>query len=158
MLIPTNWYVDGVYVGTADAQTNSLSMFLGLGERNIKARTLIMTGVSTVEAREAFYTVNVIDTTAPSVGIEVYDQATGQMVTEVPMGDYQIILSVDDACDPHPVAEGVAMPVYAFESGDTLRIDSSSASLPVSGVNFTATATDESGNSASISRVLNRGN
>ena len=147
------WFVDGASVGTG-ADINAL---LALGSHNIEAVAMTTTG----ESDRTTTAVSVVDTRAPDLVTQFLDASTGQPVTSVSnLARRKIVTSMvaTDVCDVAPAVSGSAVPTFAVNNGDVLRVKSNGntnqIALPTTSISLTSTAIDASGNAASGNAVL----
>lgn len=143
------WYVDGAPAGNGD----TLSPFLTLGNHDIEALATTATGESDTDS----LTVTVRDTTPPVLEAGFLDQA-GTPVTTTSAGNFvNASIIANDICDPNPVTEGTAVPVFAVSDGNIIKIQSgkvNTVELPTTAIELSATANDASGNSSSGTALL----
>lgn len=143
------WYVGDESVGSGEA----IDVFLPLGINEV----VVMASTATGESDTAYATIEIRDTTAPALELAFVDHQ-GNVLTETNAG-VRVFTRIDavDACDPAPVSEGAAVPVFAVDNGDMIKIQKNrfnSVKLPTSAIDLTATATDASGNKATEMTVL----
>jgi hypothetical protein len=143
-IVAINWELDGAVAGSGD----TVNIFAPLGDHTISV-TVDTLASGTFQDSEP---VTVSDNTSPELAIRFIDQRTGAEITEVTgngMHLVTVMYDVSDICDPDPAASGVAVPVYAIEDGDVIKINKkklATATLGTSAVNVSADATDASGN------------
>ena len=145
-LASIDWTVDGNAAGSG----TSITPFLSLGSHPI---SVTATGVSGIYDT-ASTTVNVIDTVKPDLAIEVVDTRTGQAVTSVngsAVSFLEVRLNATDACDSNVEVAGAVKPVYAVTGGEVIKIQGNNGdvTLPTSGLEVSAIATDDSDNTQS---------
>ena len=143
------WFVDGESTGTGE----TASPFLALGSHTVEALASSITGETGTDS----ITVLVQDTTPPDLDVAFINQA-GEPITTTSAGTHVTarILS-SDICDPDPVAEGAASPVFAVNDGDPIKIQSgkiNTVELPTTAIELSASTTDASGNRNSGMAVL----
>lgn len=143
------WFVDGQTAGTGVTVTP----FLTLGTHTVDALASATTGESDRDA----LSVTVRDTKPPVLDAGFVDQA-GNPVTATSAGNFVTAsILASDICDPSPVTDGTAAPVFAVSNGDAIKIQSgkvNTVELPTTAIELSATASDASGNSSSGMAVL----
>lgn len=147
--VMVDWYLDGESIGSGE----SVAPFVALGVHSVEVQVSTVSGESDSDS----VSIEVRDTTPPDLDVAFVNRA-GERVTET-SGRYRAWASIvpTDICDPDPVAEGAAVPVFAVDDGDVIRIRGGRVSdvrLPVTALELSATARDASGNSASGMAVL----
>ena len=101
--------------------------------------------------------VTVRDTTPPNLDVAFINKAGDPITSIGSKGRVMTRISPSDICDPSPVTEGTAVPVFGVADGDTIRIKPgkiSAVKLPTTAIELSASATDASGNSATGMAVL----
>jgi hypothetical protein len=143
------WFVDGEEAGTGEI----ITPFLTLGPHTVEVLATTATG----EIDQDSVDVTIQDTTKPIIDVAFIDQ-NGEPVTTTSAGNHVTArITASDICDPNPETEGAAMPVYAVNDGDAIKIQSgkiNTVDLPTTAIELSATATDESGNSTSGMAIL----
>lgn len=143
------WFVDGESAGTGATVTP----FLFLGSHNIEVQASTTTG----ETASDTVGVSIQDRTPPTLELGFLDRH-GNPVTSIEPGDFVTThIVASDICDPEPVAEGTAVPVFSVEDGDRIMVKGgrlNAVKLPTTAVELSATARDASGNTATGMAVL----
>lgn len=135
------WFIDGESVGSGETATP----FMTLGTHEVEALASSTTGETGTDS----ITVLVRDTTPPDLDVAFINQA-GEPITNTSAGTHVTTRIVpSDICDPSPVAEGAASPVFAVNDGDPIKIQSgkiNTVELPTTAIELSASTTDASGN------------
>jgi len=143
------WYVDGESAGTE----SSITPFLTLGPHSIE----VLVSTTTGESDGNTLSVTIQDTTPPDLEVAFLDQ-NGNPITSVSPGNYVTASIVpSDVCDPQPLAEGSAVPVFEVSDGDSIKVQSgkiNTVALPTTAIELSATASDASANQTSGMAVL----
>jgi hypothetical protein len=150
-LASIDWEVDGNAAGTGD----SITPFLSLGTHSI---SVTATGISGVYDT-ASTTIQVVDTIKPSLSIEFVDSKTGQAISSVDgarVTFVEVSLIGSDVCDADVEVAGVASPVFDITGNKVIKIqgNNNGVDMPVTAIEVTATATDDSGNKQLEQAVL----
>jgi hypothetical protein len=142
------WFLDSQSAGNGSPITN----FLSLGTHTIEAQAATTTGESASDS----LTLTVRDTRPPILKVGFTDRAGNPITTS----DGKIVktsILASDICDPNPVTEGTASPVFTVSNGDAIKIQRgklNTVKLPTMAIELFATATDASGKSGSGIAVL----
>jgi len=141
------WFVDGESTGTGETATP----FLALGSHTVEALASSTTG----ETGTDLITVLVQDTTPPDLDVAFINQAGEPITTAGAVTQVTTRILPSDICDPDPVAEGTASPVFAVNDGDPIKVQSGKIKdLPTTAIELSASTTDASGNRNSGMAVL----
>jgi len=144
-----DWFVDGEDAGSGE----TITPFLALGAHTVEALATAKTGESDTDS----VPVTVHDTTPPDLDVAFINKA-GDPITSVRSKSHVTArISPSDICDPDPVAEGSAVPVFEVADGDTIKIKPgkiSTVKLPTTAIELSGSATDSSGNSVTGMAVL----
>ena len=143
------WFVDGQTAGTGV----TITPFLALGTHTVDSLASTTTG----ETDSDSLILTVRDTSPPVLDVAFIDQA-GNPVTATSAGNFvNASIIATDICDPAPATDGTAVPVFAVNNGDNIKIQSgkvNTVELPTTAIELSASATDASGNSTSGMAVL----
>jgi hypothetical protein len=144
-----DWIVDGTSTGSGE----TITPFLALGSHTVDVIATAVTGESGTDSGS----VDIQDTTDPDLEIAFLNQA-GDIVTSTSAGNHVTArLVATDICDPAPVAEGAAVPVFEVADGDVIKLQGgkvNTVELPTTAIELTGSATDTSGNTTSGMAVL----
>jgi hypothetical protein len=145
-----DWYINGENAGNGTI----ISPFIELGgTHSVDVVATTLTG----ESNTSSTSVTVGDTTAPELEIGFVNN-TGQFVTSISAGNHVAAhIKPVDVCDPAPVAEGAAVPVFEVADGDIIKLQGgkvNTVELPTTSIELSGKATDASGNSKSGMSVL----
>jgi hypothetical protein len=143
------WTVDGESAGSGA----TLVPFMALGSHTVEVLASTTSGESDTDS----VAVEVRDTVPPDLDVAFLNRG-GEPITAIDAGNRVTTrIAATDVCDPDPVTEGAAVPVFAVSDGDTIRIQpgkTNTVKLPTTAIELSATAADASGNSTTGMAVL----
>ena len=124
-----------------------------LGSHTVEVLASTTTGQSDTDS----VAVEVRDTISPDLEVAFLNR-DGEQITAIDAGNRVTTrIAATDVCDPDPVTEGAAVPVFAVSDGDTIRIQggkTNTVKLPTTAIELSATTADTSGNNATGMAVL----
>jgi hypothetical protein len=150
-LASADWKIDGASSGSGE----TITPFLTLGSHTIEVVATTTTGDTDTDV----VTVEVVDTTSPSIDVAFLDSRTGEPISEVSGRGVRYVttaFNATDICDPSPQTQGLVTPTFGVNDGDTIRVQGSSQTvdLPTTVLELSVTARDSSGNTNSGQAIL----
>jgi hypothetical protein len=147
--------VDGKVDGASSGSGEAITPFLTLGSHTIEVVATTTTGDTDTDV----VTVEVVDTTSPSIDAAFLDSRTCEPISEVSGRGVRcgtMAFSATDICDPSPQTQGLETPTFGVNDGDTIRIQggSEAVGLPTTVLELSVTARDSSGNTNSGQAIL----
>lgn len=143
------WIVDGNPAGNG----NTIMPTLGLGAHTISVTTSTTTG----QSASATTSMEIEDTTAPTLIVAFVDRRSGEVITQIDKPNAQWVIvkyEATDECDASPATEGIGG--FTVNNNDLLKIQGNieAITLTSSNLDLYATATDASGNISSGKSTL----
>lgn len=150
-LASIDWSIDGASSGSGE----TITPFLTLGSHMIEVVATTTAGNTDTDV----VTVEVVDSTSPSIDVAFLNSRTGEPISEVSGRSVRYVttaFSATDICDPSPQTQGLVTPTFGVNDGDTIRIQGSSQTvdLPTTALELSVTARDSSGNTNSGQAIL----
>ena len=150
-LASIDWTIDGGSSGSGE----TITPFLTLGSHTIEVVATTTAGDTDTDVA----TVEVVDTTSPSIDVAFLDSRTGAPISEISGRGVRFVttaFSATDACDSSPQTQGLVTPTFGVNDGDTIRVqgNSQTVDLPTTALELSVTARDSSGNTSSGQAIL----
>jgi hypothetical protein len=149
-LASIEWTIDGSNVDFGE----TITPFLELNSHTIEVMATTISGSTSTDA----LTINVADTSSPTVNVAFLDSRTGDPINVINSNKMHFVttsFSATDVCDTNPMSEG-GVTAFAVESGDTIKIqrNKDTIQLETSTLELSVTATDASGNANTEKAIL----